>query len=314
MKNIYVSDIRGYRNNQSIRRALLAVTRIEIRKTGEEVPQSYLSIRFGDNSGKIAGTCFGYDTLPDHVKEDSLVLVSGRYSREFRNIHIQDPGQIEEYRGDYERDDFLAKSPRDIDEMNAELTNIIRSIKEPNYRRLLGRIFRDEKVRKRFREWPAAESIHQPYIGGLLEHSLGVAKSAGWFAELYDADRDLSFTGGLVHDLGKLEELNLGLVTISYTEKARKYGGHIILGANFVRDRMGIKFPEDLRDKLLHIILSHHGTKEQGAITLPLIPEARFVYYADMIDVNEYKTRRGQKIELLKETFEVGLPKDELPF
>ena len=43
-------------------------------------------------------------------------------------------------------------------------------------------------------------------------------------------------------------------------------------------------FPKELRMKMLHIMLSHHGKIEYGAVKQPQLPEALVVYQADDTD------------------------------
>ncbi len=97
-------------------------------------------------------------------------------------------------------------------------------------------------------------------------------------------DHDLLVTGALLHDLGKIEELKTEGF-IDYSDQGRLIG-HIVLGAEMVRDRLRALpgFPEELAMRLLHLILSHQGKGEYGSPVVPMTVEAIILYYADELD------------------------------
>ncbi len=136
----------------------------------------------------------------------------------------------------------------------------------------------------RFRQWPAAQRIHHPYLGGLIEHTLSVTKTCVYLADKYGVSRDLLLAGALLHDIGKLEELSVEGGS-RYTPEGRLIG-HIVLGWGIVRDharRLG-KLPEGFLLQLEHLILSHQGQPEWGAVKSPMTPEALLLHYADDMD------------------------------
>lgn len=140
---------------------------------------------------------------------------------------------------------------------------------------------------------PAARRNHHAFVGGLIEHLLGVARNAVMLADKYGTDypdlspplsRDLVIAGAILHDIGKVEELELALDGAEYTA-AGELIGHILLGRDMVRDaaqRFGIDRETQLR--LEHIIVSHQRLTEWGSPKPPMTPEAMLVHYADDID------------------------------
>mgnify|MGYP000609331634 CR=1 FL=1 len=67
----------------------------------------------------------------------------------------------------------------------------------------------DADFEKRFKFHSAAKTVHHGFVGGLLEHSLSVAKHCDYFAGCYPMlNRDLLVTAAIFHDIGKLEELS----------------------------------------------------------------------------------------------------------
>jgi len=106
-------------------------------------------------------------------------------------------------------------------------------------------------------------------------------------AEIHpELDRDLLIAGGLLHDIGKIEELEVG-ATFEYTDAGRLVG-HIVLTDRMVMEAIeGIEgFPEELANRLTHLLLSHHGQKEYGAPVLPMTAEACALHYADNLDAH----------------------------
>jgi 3'-5' exoribonuclease len=70
-----------------------------------------------------------------------------------------------------------------------------------------------------------------------------------------------------------------------------------VLSAVEVSKRMDAAgLSEDLRNKILHMIVSHHGKKEYGSPKEPMFPEAVVLYYAD-----ELSSKTSEMIEFVKD-------------
>lgn len=152
-------------------------------------------------------------------------------------------------------------------------------------RELLTKTFEDDAVKVRLLQAPAAKTIHHAYRGGLLEHIHSIAQMMVAVSAHYPfLDRNLLVFGAIYHDLGKIFELDMS-DGIHYTQSGRLVG-HMVLACEMV-DRVAAKiasFPEDLRDVLKHIVLSHHGKLEYGSPKLPMLPEAIVVAMIDDLD------------------------------
>jgi 3'-5' exoribonuclease len=142
------------------------------------------------------------------------------------------------------------------------------------------------------RSWPAALMVHHAYAGGLLDHVLKVAQTGDGLASGYDADRDLVFAGAVLHDIGKLEELT-DVSSPGYTREGNLLG-HITLGVVLVRNAcLAIPdFPADLRARLEHLIVSHHGSRPMGSPVEPMTVEAFILAAADDLDARIYQIRQ----------------------
>ena len=187
--------------------------------------------------------------------------------------------------GSFDPAEFLPSSTRDTAGIYDELLAMIGRMENAHIRGLLTTIFGDEGFRAGFEKAPAAKGWHHSYVGGLAEHVYDMARLALAAAEVYpEADRDLLLAGVLLPDLGKLEEL-FATNRIDYTDKGRLVG-HIALGAAFLDEflRGMTDFPEELALRLRHMVLSHHGSRENGSPVVPMTVEALLLNYVDNMD------------------------------
>lgn len=196
--------------------------------------------------------------------------------------------------GEYLPEDYLPRSDKDVDLMYEELLGFIQSVRAPYLRQLLESFFvQEEGFAKKFKFHSAAKSVHHGFVGGLLEHTLGVTKNCDYFAQAYPMlDRDLLITAAIFHDIGKLSELS-AFPRNDYTDEGQLLG-HIMIGAQMVSDRIRTiaGFPETKARELLHCILSHHGELEFGSPKKPALMEALALSFADNVDA---------KLETMKE-------------
>ena len=188
--------------------------------------------------------------------------------------------------GEYNPADYLPVSGNSIEEMYGELLTVIDSVKNPYLKELLNSFFRnDEKFIKAFRQSSAAKTVHHGFVGGLLEHTLGVVKLCIYYCQAYTIlNRDLLLTAAICHDIGKTRELSL-FPENDYTDEGQLLG-HIVMGSEMVgekiRDISG--FPGGLEGELKHCILAHHGEYEFGSPKKPALIEAVALNFADNTD------------------------------
>jgi len=222
--------------------------------------------------------------LYDSIYPDSIVRVQGKissYKGRFQ-LSANEPAVVEVLReGQYDDADFVKPAKRDVDTMYVELLRAVASVKHPKLKVLLEGVFNDKELAAKFKKHPGAITIHHNWTGGLLQHTLEVLSYCATSLENFPTlDRDVMYAGALLHDIGKLDEL-----AVTSRIKGTKKGqltGHLVLGSVFVSnkcDEVGLE--ETVKDKLLHILVSHHGKPEFGSPKEPMFPEAVVVYYAD---------------------------------
>ena len=187
--------------------------------------------------------------------------------------------------GEYDPADYLPVSDKDVEVMYKELMGFIGSVKNQYLSQLLHSFFDNKEFERRFKFHSAAKSVHHGFVGGLLEHTLGVTKNCDYFAKMYPVlKRDLLITAAIFHDIGKLKELST-FPENDYTD-AGQLLGNIMIGAEWVGD--AIKsidgFPVVLANELKHCILAHHGELEFGSPKKPALVEALALSFADNID------------------------------
>jgi 3'-5' exoribonuclease len=150
---------------------------------------------------------------------------------------------------------------------------------------LLNAMLDDPDIALRYRRAPAAKQIHHAYLGGLIEHVLSLCALGRLIAPHYPhVDRDLLLTGVVLHDIGKIYELNYER-GFSYSTEGQLIG-HISIGLRMVGDKLRAlpDFPPPLRSLVEHMILSHHGKLEFGSPKVPQFPEALLLHYLDDLD------------------------------
>ena len=247
----------------------------------------YLMLTLMDRSGEIGARLWeNADTFLDACEPGNLVQVAGQAQAYRGTLQLKIDSVLPLDKKDADISLFLQATKQNIAEMAREITAMAHTVRDPFYRKLLLKLFRDSSFFTDFQQAPAAKSMHHAYLGGLMEHTLAVAKLACQIADSYPAlDRDLLLTGALLHDIGKTRELAFSAFPFEYTVRGRLVG-HLVLGVEMVRDSICTipDFPEDLATRLQHLILSHHGRYEFGSPTLPMISEAFVLNFLDDLD------------------------------
>ena len=162
------------------------------------------------------------------------------------------------------------------------------NFKSPELTTLVTRMFSANK--EKLLHWSAAKVKHHNVVGGLLWHSYNVAQFASRIASYYDfANYEVVVAGALIHDIGKIYEMDTDPLGVAeYTEDGSLFG-HLFMGANMVEQYGKICHTDPALIKhLQHIVLSHHGKREYGAVQLPATPEAFIVHTADATDAKMF--------------------------
>jgi 3'-5' exoribonuclease len=257
----------------------------------------FLSITLQDSTGRIVARAFDdVERLKGEFEAGEFVKVKARaniYNERLQliveNIRRVHPDQ--DRKDGFREEDCVISSQRPIDEMWAELQGRIATAGNPYIKQLLEKIVSANEAK--LRVWPAAQTLHHAYRAGFLEHVLQMATVGEQLAAAYRANADVLLAGVLLHDIGKLQELEYELST-SYSREGRLLG-HIMLGSALVRDVAATieGFPPLLLSEIQHLILSHHGCLEYGSPVAPMTVEAFILSSVDDLDAKINMVRQA---------------------
>jgi 3'-5' exoribonuclease len=274
--------------------AFFLCTRKEIRTSRQG--GTHIHVVLQDVSGTVVGRILeSVERLRDEFDAGEFVRVEARADRHnqrpelvIESIRRVNPEQ--DRKDGFSERDYVQAAPRPVDEMWRELQALIAKVEDVQIRRLLELIVADHA--DRLRVWPAALTVHHAYRSGLVEHVLKVAEVGVAVAAAYDADTDYVIAGAILHDIGKLEELDYDLAT-SYSLEGNLLG-HITIGVRMLNETAAKMddFPREVLARLAHLIVSHHGSRDLGSPAEPMTAEAFILSAVDDLDATLHQVRR----------------------
>lgn len=244
----------------------------------------YLTITLKDKTGSIDGKIwevkdedmqvlqpgkliFVEGTILDYRGKLQLKVKNYRLKREDEHIDIQE---------------FIQTAPISKEIMINELNGFLKEIENPKLKAVTLELLNNHK--KEFVTYPAAKLMHHDFYSGLIYHTTTMLKIAKSLLAIYPSlNKDLLYSGIILHDLGKTIELS-GPIGTTYTLEGELLGHIVIMSDEIsqVANKLGVNGEEIIL--LRHIILSHHGKYEFGSPKLPMIKEAEIINFIDNID------------------------------
>ncbi len=270
-------------------RGTYSIANAQLGRTRADKP--YLRCLIGDKTGEMPGRMWSIDEhIWGRLPTDGFVFLEGEtqaYQGEMQLI-IQAIDPIDPTTDQLR--DLMPCSKRPPEEMFAELTALLDTLQHPAMKALAKAYLADDLLMKALHRCPAAKSMHHAYLGGLLEHTLTLLNLADKVCAFYPKiNRDLVLMGLFAHDLGKTRELVYDKA-FAYSDRGELIG-HVVEGSLMLRDHAqtvmrdsGVRLPPNLLMVLEHIILTHHGLPEFGAVKVPATPEAILVSMLDNLD------------------------------
>ncbi|MGC1614422.1 MAG: OB-fold nucleic acid binding domain-containing protein [Candidatus Acidiferrum sp.] len=280
MKSPFVSDL----STEQTITSFFLVHEKEIRNT--RAGKSYLRLELGDRSGSIEAVMWDQvEAAAKDIGRGDVVKVNARVES-YRNklqltlqqLRLAKPEEVD-------LADFLPHTKEDVGKLWAQLLEYANSIANPWLKKLVNGILGDPAIAARYKRAPAAKVMHHAYLGGLLEHVVGLCGLAKQIAAHYpELNADLLMTVAMLHDVGKLDELCYDSA-IAYTTEGQLLG-HIVIELETVSKAMDAieGFPANLKTVVQHLLISHHGQYEFGSPKLPMIREALVFHYLDDMD------------------------------
>lgn len=258
-------------------------------KTGTK----YLNLTLSDKTGQIIGRIFSNENIGkinEDIKIGKIYRVLGDLSEFPRgsgkfNMIIDVIKELSEE--EYDINDFIKTSEKNKNELIFELEKTMIEIENKYLKKLLNAFFDDKKFAEQFFNSPSAKLHHHNYMGGLLEHSIEVLQICKFTCNIFpELNKDLLYTGAILHDVGKIKTYTYDLVSIDFSEEGRLLD-HLFISCDMVKEKINeIEMPEELSNQLLHLILSHHGDVRNGwgSPVNPQTPEAVALHHADNLD------------------------------
>ena len=275
--------------------AYYAVRKREVREYSKG---KFVSLEFGDASGRIAGVIWEPDLFClNDLEEGMVVKVQGRVGEYNGRPQLAVSRIRAAADEEYSLDDILPHSKQSLEERRTRVLNLTNQIENSCIKRLVMSFWEDQPFFEKYLNSPAGKLWHHAFIGGLSEHSANVGELALRIAQGYDfLNKDYLIFGGLLHDLGKINTY-YGRAAIDYTDEGRLVG-HICIADVWVCERAAKieALHPTLLTKLRHLLLSHQGEYETPV--KPMMPEAFVLYYCDEVDskldaINRIRERQG---------------------
>lgn len=273
-------------------------------KTGRE----YENVVLADKTGSIDSKIWEPNSPGiRNFEANDFVMVKGQVTSFNRAMQFKIESARKAEPGEYVESDYMPVSRFDIKLLTEELYSLIDSIKNKYINKLLTMIFKDDQeFIERFKTATAAKSVHHGFVGGLLEHTVSVARLCTKLCENYDyVNYDILVSGALLHDIGKVREIS-AFPQNDYTDEGNMIG-HLVIGYGMVREKIACiqGFPHSLSNQIEHLILSHHGELEYGSPKKPATIEALALAAADNLDAH---------LETMRELMETKNPNTWLGF
>jgi 3'-5' exoribonuclease len=280
MKTPFVTDL----GSEQLITTFFLVHEKEIRNTREG--RSYLRLELGDRSGTIEARMWDlFESIAKDINRDDFVKVQARVEI-YKNKPQLSLQQVRRAKPEeIDLGDFLPHTKQNVQQMYEQLLRFAASIVNPWLKKLVSAIITDPEIASRYKRAPAAKVMHHAFIGGLLEHVVGLCRLAQMLAAHYpELDVDLLLTAAMLHDVGKLDELCYERA-IGYTTEGQLLG-HIVMELETVSRAIDAiqGFPAPLKTVVQHLLISHHGQYEFGSPKLPMIREALVFHYMDDLD------------------------------
>ena len=311
MPHSFLSDVK---DNENISGTFGVVKKIAVKKYANGF--SFI-LELYDKTGTMNATYWGPNDensvadIFDSISVGGFVEISGKGNAWNNKLTISIDGKtgfnlqkVDSTSVDLEN--FIKKSSRDIPQMIEELHQIVSEINNEHIKKLLESFTNDDDfMKKKYSQAPAGKMWHHAFVGGLLEHVLSLISMSKTIQQSHpELNLDLLIAACILHDIGKVVEYEiLENFSIGITTEGRLFG-HLSIGYFMVAKRIPeiSDFPEDLRLRILHMILSHHREKKQGSPVEPMFPEA--VAFALIDDADAQSQHMIQVVEDSKEDWE----------
>lgn len=180
---------------------------------------------------------------------------------------------------------YLRHAPIDSDSGMAMIYHYISEMNDQDLKIVTEYLIKQNE--DKFKRWTAAKSVYHNYLNGLLYHICRRIANVKNLSSVYALNKDLLMSAAILHDIGKLRELKMDeLGSAEYTMEGNLYG-HLYLGTIMIKESCNVCMVNENSQNiqlLIHMILSHHGKMEYGAVKTPATREAYVLHILDELD------------------------------
>lgn len=273
--------IKELKNNDTFNNQTFLIKNVEskITKTGND----FLKITFCDHSGELTGNL--WDTTDEDTKTftaGTIVNITGAITSykdqlqvKIDNIQVNPQAKLA---------DYLPSAPENQEELIHEFINYVNYVQNPIYKTIIHEILHTHQ--KAFFQYPAAKSVHHNFLNGLMFHTISILRQCNHLCDQYpQINRELLYSGAILHDIGKTVELS-GVLNTEYTTNGKLLGHISIIDGEINRVAEKNNIPSDNPDLVLlrHMVLSHHGQLAYGSPIEPQLLEAAVLHHVDALD------------------------------
>ena len=269
---------------------------VDSKVTNNSNTNKYLDFNLGDATGDINAKLWECnEELENKFKQNTLVKIKGTVNEWRGKLQLK----IEMIRLTEERDevnicDYVAVAPYSPEKMYDDILNYLSKIKNTDIQNIVTNILSDNE--EKLMHYPAAKSNHHSIRSGLLYHTTTMLKAGEKLSEIYTfLNTDLLYAGIILHDIGKIYEMNaseLGIVS-EYTVEGQLIG-HIVQGIKMIETAsIEVKADKEVSMLLQHMVLAHHYEAEYGSPKKPMIPEAEMLHHLDIMDARMYDMNKA---------------------
>lgn len=247
--------------------------------------KTYYSLLLQDKTGSLDAKIWELNNGIENFEQMDYVKVEGMLTSFQGSLQLNVKRLRKAYEGQYEPADYIPCTDKDVEGMYKELIKMINGVSNTYLKQLLTAFFGDKEFAAKFKAHSAAKRVHHSFMGGLLEHTLAVAKLCEFYCIQYPIlNKDLLITCALCHDIGKIHEIS-SFPENDYTDEGQLVG-HIVMGTIMLDEKMKKipGFPAKLANEVKHCILAHHGEYEYGSPKKPCLIEAVALNKADDTD------------------------------
>ena len=242
----------------------------------------YIDLELRDMTGNINAKIWdNVSELNSKFGKGDAVAISGYVESYLENLHLIvrkiNKATVQYYgRYGFNPVKIVPSSKKDPHKMWKNLISLVKEIKRKELQRLIFFIYKSNK--KKILIHPGSIKSSYNFRSGFLEQALSMAQLAKKITPFYNLDKEIVIGGVLLIKIGVLKQIKSGYI-IDYSKEGNLLGQDVIS-----RDILnnGIKkfknFPEDLKIKLEHILLSYENNFQRKTSYRPSFPEALLVH------------------------------------